>query len=142
MATLLLRETGRLRTFLPKQSKAKNVTRLPDDWSGFAAPDRVTSWCGRSMYIGLVSFIPLYFVERRPRIALDGEPGARRRFLLAGIAGTLVGGSLADTYGRRRVINVSMVASIAFVFLFAATTNAPGIGSIDRGLRLRDRRSA
>jgi FSR family fosmidomycin resistance protein-like MFS transporter len=131
MSTLLLRETSRLRTFLPKRSMAKNVTRLPDDWSGFL---RLTAFITvrSTVYIGLVSFIPLYFVgivHTSPWIANM----VLTTFLLAGIAGTLTGGSLADTYGRRVVIHVSMFATLVFALLFAQTTNAPGLGSLVAG---------
>jgi FSR family fosmidomycin resistance protein-like MFS transporter len=128
MSTLLLRETSRLREFLPKFSKAKSVTRLPDDWSGFL---RLTGFITvrSTVYIGMVSFIPLYFVgvvHTSPWLANV----VLTTFLLAVIVGTLTGGSLADTYGRRRVINVSMLATLVFGLLFTETTNGPGLASL------------
>jgi FSR family fosmidomycin resistance protein-like MFS transporter len=131
MSLLLLRETTRLRTFLPTVSKAKNVTLLPDDWSGFL---RLTAFImvRSTLYIGLVSFIPLYFVgvvHTSPWIANM----VLTTFLLTGIAGTLAGGSLADTYGRRIVINLSMVAALVCVFVFAETTNSASVTSVIAG---------
>ena len=131
MATLLLRETGRLRTFLPKTGGAKKVVPLPDDWSAFA---RLTAFIMvRSVsYIGLVSFIPLYFVG-----VVHASPWIGNlvltTFLLAGIAGTIVGGSLADSYGRRAVINVAIVLALGCILIFTQTTNAPGTTSIIAG---------
>jgi MFS transporter, FSR family, fosmidomycin resistance protein len=131
MSTLLLRESGRLRTFLPKVNRSKTVVPLPDDWSAFA---RLTGFITvrSTAYIGLVSFIPLYFVgvvHASPWIANM----VLTTFLLAGIAGTIAGGSLADTYGRRVVINVSIVATLIFVVLFAQLTNGTGTGAFVAG---------
>ena len=131
MSVLLLRETTRLRTFLPKRNASRALAPLPDDWSGFA---RLTAFITvrSTSYIGLVSFIPLYFVgvvHASPWIANM----VLTTFLVAGIAGTLAGGSLADTYGRRVVINVAMLASLASVVLFAQTTNGPGPGALAAG---------
>jgi FSR family fosmidomycin resistance protein-like MFS transporter len=128
MAALLLRETARLRTFLPQRSTSKAILPLPDDWSAFA---RLTAFITvrSTSYIGLVSFIPLYItgvVHTSPWIANM----VLTTFLLAGIAGTITGGSLADTYGRRSVINVSMVVSLVAVLLFAETTNHQGISAL------------
>lgn len=131
MSTLLLREATRLRTFLPTVNKARNVTPLPDDWSGFL---RLTAFImvRSTLYIGLVSFIPLYFVgivHTSPWIANM----VLTTFLLTGIIGTITGGSLADTHGRRIVINLSMLAALVCVLLFAVTTNAASAGSIVAG---------
>jgi FSR family fosmidomycin resistance protein-like MFS transporter len=83
-------------------------------------------------YIGLVSFIPLYFVG-----VVHTSPWVANMilttFLVAGIAGTLAGGSLADTHGRRGVILASMAGTVVCVFLFAETTNAPVLFSIIAG---------
>jgi FSR family fosmidomycin resistance protein-like MFS transporter len=131
MSTLLLSQTAHLRTFLPKVSKARNLTLMPDDWSGFL---RLTAFImvRSTLYIGLVSFIPLYFVgvvHTSPWIANM----VLTTFLLTGIVGTITGGSLADTYGRRIVINVSMLAALVCVLLFAETTNAASVTSIIAG---------
>jgi FSR family fosmidomycin resistance protein-like MFS transporter len=104
---------------------------MPDDWSGFL---RLTAFImvRSTLYIGLVSFIPLYFVgvvHTSPWIANM----VLTTFLLTGIVGTITGGSLADTYGRRIVINVSMLAALVCVLLFAETTNAASVTSIIAG---------
>ncbi len=128
MSTLLLRETARLRTFLPKAGGSKAAGKLPDDWSAFG---RLTAFMTvrSTAYIGLVSFIPLYLVGVvHASVWLANI--VLTTFLLCGIAGTIAGGSLADTYGRRVVINVSMVGSLAGVLLFAQTTNGTGTVAI------------
>ena len=127
MAALLLADVPRLRTFLPKVSVKKALKPIPDDWSAFF---RLTAFITiRSMaYIGLVSFIPLYFVDVVHLSPLVANM-VLTVYLLAGVIGTLVGGSLADSRGRRFVIMGSIVGSLAFIILLAATTNGPGLAS-------------
>ncbi len=104
---------------------------LPDDWSAFG---RLTAFITvrSTVYIGMVSFIPLYFtgvVHASPWIANL----ILTTFLLAGIAGTIIGGSMADTFGRRAVIIVAIAAALVFIILFAEITNAPTFFSIVAG---------
>ena len=131
MAALLLRESGRLRTFVKPKPTGKQRAALPDDWSAFT---RLTLFImlRSTLYIGLVSFVPLYLVDVA-HAPISVANLVLTTMLVSGIAGTLVGGSLADRYGRRSVIFAAMIASIAFVFLFAQVTNAPGVWSIVAG---------
>jgi FSR family fosmidomycin resistance protein-like MFS transporter len=133
MSVILLRETARMRTFVVKK-KAANAARVPDDWSGFA---RLTLYltARSTVYLGLVSFIPLYFtgvVHASHTVANM----ISTTFLLFGIIGTIWGGSLADTYGRRMVIWVAMAASIVFMVLFAQLTNYAGTMAIVWGFAI------
>jgi FSR family fosmidomycin resistance protein-like MFS transporter len=121
MSVVLLRETTRMHTFVPKK-RAANAVKVPDDWSGFA---RLTAYLTvrSTVYLGLVSFLPLYFTG----VVHASHTVANlitTTFLLFGIIGTIMGGSLADTYGRRVVIYVAMAASLVFMVLFAQLTNA------------------
>jgi FSR family fosmidomycin resistance protein-like MFS transporter len=131
MAALLLRESGRLRTFVTPPPSAKQRAALPDDWSAFA---RLTAFVmvRSTLYIGLVSFVPLYLVDVA-HAPIGVANMVLTTILISGIAGTLVGGSLADTHGRRIVIFAAMSASIVCVFAFAYVTNAPGPWSIAGG---------
>lgn len=131
MAILLLRESGRLRTFVVPKGTGKHVIPLPDDWSAFL---RLTAFITirSTLYIGLVSFIPLYFVHV-VHASIGVANMVLTTVLVSGIAGTLFGGSLADKYGRLPVIFVSMLLSVVFVVIFAQTTNGPGLGSIVAG---------
>jgi FSR family fosmidomycin resistance protein-like MFS transporter len=131
MGTLLILETKRFRTFLPKVAKSKVKVPIPDDWSAFG---RLTAFVmvRSTVYLGLVSFIPLYFVHVVHASAATGNL-VLTSFLLAGIVGTIVGGPLADTYGRRVVIFSSTAVTLVAVALFATTTNGPGVGSLVAG---------
>jgi FSR family fosmidomycin resistance protein-like MFS transporter len=124
MSVVLLRETSRMHTFVPKRVPKGSALHIPDDWSGFA---RLTAFLTvrSTVYLGLVSFIPLYFVG----VVHASHSVANMistTFLFCGIAGTIAGGSLADTYGRRVVIWVAMGASLVFLVLFAQSTNFVG----------------
>ena len=71
----------------------------------------VRSW----VHAGVQSFVPLLLTER-------GLPTAQAQsllavFLLAGAAGTLVGGPLADLTGRKPVMAGSMALSVPLVWL-------------------------
>lgn len=131
MSVVLLRETSRLRTFVPKRNTSANAVKVPDDWSGFM---RLTLYLTvrSTVYLGLVSFIPLYFtgvVHASPAVANM----ITTTFLAFGIIGTIAGGSFADSHGRRQVIWWAMIASFVFMLLFSELTNYAGIGAIVAG---------
>jgi FSR family fosmidomycin resistance protein-like MFS transporter len=61
------------------------------------------------VYFGLVTFIPLYYVNVLHASKALGN-AALTAMLLGGAAGTLMGGALADRFGRRAVLVASMIA--------------------------------
>ena len=82
----------------------------------------------RSMaYIGLVGFVPLYFVG-----ALHTSPTigslALTTMLTVGIAGTILGGPLADKYGRHRIILwTTSAAAILILATIAILDHMPSV---------------
>ncbi|HZO93893.1 MAG TPA: MFS transporter [Candidatus Baltobacteraceae bacterium] len=101
LAGVVLLELRRLKTFVPAHV-VKRTLAGRDDWASFGKLSAFVIL--RSMaYIGSVSFVPLFFVE-----ALHTSPAAGdailMAFLLAGAAGTIAGGPIADRVGRRPVI--------------------------------------
>jgi FSR family fosmidomycin resistance protein-like MFS transporter len=60
------------------------------------------------VYFGLVTFIPLYYVHNLHTGKALGN-AALTAMLLGGAAGTLLGGPLADHFGRRTVLIGSML---------------------------------
>jgi MFS transporter, FSR family, fosmidomycin resistance protein len=60
------------------------------------------------VYFGLVTFIPLYYVANLHVSKAYGNT-ALAAMLLGGAAGTLIGGPLADRFGRRTVLTASML---------------------------------
>lgn len=73
--------------------------------------------------LGLLTFIPFYFIS-----ILHTDPMIAGKylsvFLLAGTAGTLAGGLIADRYGYRRFVLASLCLSSIFLYLFFFTTGS------------------
>ena len=74
-----------------------------------------------SIAAGLVNYIPLYFVDY-----LGGDHVYAgyliTGYLLSGVAGTYIGGSLGDRFGRKTVILASMVLTLPLLALFKYAT--------------------
>ena len=69
------------------------------------------------VYFGLVTFIPLYYVHVLHTSKALGN-AALTAMLLGGAAGTLIGGPLADRFGRRTVLVGSMILIPPLVVAF------------------------
>ena len=107
MAAVLVHELPRLRGFR-RDVVAGRVERSQADaeWGPFTLLAGVIVL--RSfIYFGLVTFIPLYFV-RDLHVSKAFGDGALSAMLLGGACGTLIGGPLADRFGRRAVLLGSM----------------------------------
>ncbi len=75
------------------------------------------------VFYGLNTFIPLYWIRVFGSSKAAGG-GALTLMLSSGVAGTLAGGWLADQFGRRVVVFVSMVALCPLLLAFVATSSA------------------
>src|SRR5207248_4309602 len=69
------------------------------------------------VYFGMVTFIPLYYVNVLHASKALGN-AALTAMLLGGAAGTLAGGPLADRFGRRTVLVSSMIVLPPLVAAF------------------------
>src|SRR5205823_3228858 len=78
------------------------------------------------VYFGLVTFIPLYYVHVLHAGKALGN-AALTAMLLGGAVGTLVGGPLADRFGRRTVLMGSMVALPPLIASFLLAGAAGGV---------------
>jgi FSR family fosmidomycin resistance protein-like MFS transporter len=76
------------------------------------------------VFYGLNTFVPLYWITVFGRSKSAGA-AALTTMLLAGVAGTLAGGWLADRIGRRVVVLGSMVALVPLLFAFVSASR-PG----------------
>jgi FSR family fosmidomycin resistance protein-like MFS transporter len=67
--------------------------------------------------MGLVSFIPFYYINH-----LKGDPLLAGKmvttFLASGTLGTLLGAQLADRWGHKRYLSLTMLFTIPMLFLF------------------------
>jgi FSR family fosmidomycin resistance protein-like MFS transporter len=109
MAAVLVRELPRLKGFRSDVVGGR-VQRGEHRaaWRPFAVLAAVIAL--RSfVYFGLVTFIPLYYVKVLHTGKAFGN-SALTAMLLGGALGTLLGGPLADRFGRRAVLTGSMVA--------------------------------
>lgn len=110
MAALLLARLGRVLDGPVGTPKRVPHPPGPDNWPAFLRLTAVV--VVRSIvFFGAVSFVALYFIhDFGTSEALGGL--ALSVFLLAGAAGTLLGGWLADKVGRLRSIRIGFLASI------------------------------
>jgi FSR family fosmidomycin resistance protein-like MFS transporter len=93
----------------------------PDRWPAFlrlSAP--VLSRA--IVFYGLNTFVPLYWI-RVFGASKSAGAAALTLMLSAGVAGTLAGGWLADRFGRRVVVLLSMLALVPLLAEFVATSS-------------------
>jgi FSR family fosmidomycin resistance protein-like MFS transporter len=109
MAGVLAWELPRLRAFR-SDVVAGRVTRSDEheEWGTFTILALVIA-VRSFIYFGLITFIPLFYVHVLHAGKAVGS-GALSAMLIGGAAGTLIGGPLADRFGRRAVLVGSMVA--------------------------------
>ena len=97
---------------------AEEVTGARERWKAFVRLSGVISVRSILSY-GLTAFVPLYFTQVFSS-SVAAANGILSLMLLAGTFGSLLGGRLADRFGRRPVLVVSLVVRspllLAFVF--------------------------
>jgi FSR family fosmidomycin resistance protein-like MFS transporter len=109
VAVLIVRELGRLKGFRPAAATAADHAAAdtePDQWRPFALLSAAVA--ARSVvYFGLMTLVPLYFVNQLHTSEATANT-ALTVMLASGAIGTLIGGRLADRFGRRVVLRTSM----------------------------------
>jgi MFS transporter, FSR family, fosmidomycin resistance protein len=122
IAVLLLAFRGYLARFAPADEELED-TREPSDRRGMSLLIGVIGL--RSLaHMGLFTFVPLWEVSKGHSEVYGTRLLAG--FLLAGAAGTLLGGPLADRFGRRRVLLWSFVIASPLVFVYVLVGGAVG----------------
>jgi FSR family fosmidomycin resistance protein-like MFS transporter len=127
MAGVLIFELPRLRRFRSDLVRGR-VTRSAqaDRWGPFAMLATVIAL--RSfVYFGFVTFIPLYYIHILHSSKATGNT-ALSAMLLGGALGTLLGGRLADRFGRRAVVVGSMLLLPPLTVCFLECGPVVGIG--------------
>lgn len=105
VAVLLVLTLPHLQSFRPApgDGRARGAGSTPPDrWGPFTLVAGVAAFRSAA-YFGLQAFVPLYFIAHFA--ASTGEANAALTVVLvAGAIGTLVGGRLADRFGRRPIL--------------------------------------
>jgi FSR family fosmidomycin resistance protein-like MFS transporter len=127
MAGVFLYELPRLKRFRTDLVSGRVVEkeRQEEAWRPFCVLAGVIAL--RSfVYFGLVTFIPLYYVNVLHTSKALGN-FALAAMLLGGAIGTLIGGPLADRFGRRAVLTCSMFVLPPLVVSFLLVGPAPAV---------------
>jgi FSR family fosmidomycin resistance protein-like MFS transporter len=131
MALVLIHELPRLKAFRHDVAGGRvQREEHTEAWGPFAILAGVIAL--RSfVYFGLVTFIPLYYVNVLHTSKALGSV-ALSAMLLGGAAGTLMGGRLADRFGRRAVLVGSMLVIPPLVvgFLLSGPVVAVGFAAL------------
>jgi MFS transporter, FSR family, fosmidomycin resistance protein len=128
-AAVMVAELPRLRRFRTDVAGGR-VTRSEqhEAWGPFVVLGGVIAL--RSfVYFGLVTFIPLYYVRVLHSSKALGN-SALTAMLVGGAVGTLIGGPLADRFGRRAVLMGSMLTLPPLIACFLVAGPAAGIGVV------------
>ncbi len=120
MSLVLLRVGARAPTGTAPASEHRRKS-APDRWAAFARLSAPVL-CRAIVFYGLNTFIPLYWIHVFGSSKAAG--GAALTLMLgSGVAGTLAGGWLADRFGRRVVVLVSLVALCPLMAAFVGTAS-------------------
>lgn len=122
VAALLLSERGYVGGFEPRPGTAPQAR--PDDQPKAFALLLVVVALRSVAHYGLFTFVPLY------EVAKGGSAAAGTRllsyFLLAGALGTLLGGPLADRYGRKPVVFWTHALTVPLIVVYVLVGGLPG----------------
>ena len=122
MGLVLAREMPRLKGFRVALNQSGTAHAGTDAWRPFVLLAVVIAL--RSfVYFGFVTFIPLYFIHDLHTSRGTGG-AALTVMLIGGAVGTLVGGRLADRFGRRSVLIGSMLVLPALIVGFLVSPPA------------------
>jgi FSR family fosmidomycin resistance protein-like MFS transporter len=128
MAAVLVHELPRMLSFRPAlgENEDETETEVPEHWWPFTRMVAVV--IVRSfVYFGLVAFVASYYERVLGTSAAFGN-AALTVMLFGGAVGTLVMGALADRFGRRGVVGVSMLLLPPLIYGF--TLSGPVVGMV------------
>lgn len=120
MALVAARELPRLRTFKPSAPKRASADASGEnDVGAFVRLGGVITL--RSFfYFGFSTFLPLYFIQELGTSTAEANI-ALSVLLVSGAVGTLIGGPLADRYGRRTVLLTTYGVTTPLMLAFLAS---------------------
>jgi FSR family fosmidomycin resistance protein-like MFS transporter len=128
VATLLVAERRYLAGFVPSGAEPGRLSSDPDRPKAFVLLQVVVMLRSVAHY-GMFAFIPLW--EHDVRGASEAQATLLLSlFLVAGAAGTLVGGPLADRFGRKPVIVTTLAASVPLIAVYVLVGGVAGYVAI------------
>ena len=124
MATVMASQYAMFQSLSTDQNSVRRLSateELKDNWSAFA---RLTiTIIGRSViFYGLNTFIPIYWINVLNQSKASGAM-ALTVFAGAGIIGNLLGGSLADRIGQKKVMLIGFFGLMLFLPLLVVVKN-------------------
>ncbi len=122
IATLLVVLAPFLQTFVPERASRAD-SKEPDRPGALALLLGVVA-CRSVAWFGLVTFVPLWEISLGHSKAYGNH--LLSLMLLAGAAGTIVAGPIADRIGPRPVVAVSMGATAPLMIVFVAAGGVAG----------------
>jgi MFS transporter, FSR family, fosmidomycin resistance protein len=124
VAAMLLVALPHLARFAPDDVVLARRSAAGDNWRGTWLLLAIVGL--RSLaHMGLFTFIPLYEISRGESAAYGTRVLAL--FLFAGALGTLLGGPLADRFGRRRVLLGSFIVSPPLILVYVLAGGPAGV---------------
>lgn len=130
--------SGLLLMTLPAPPKLHSKTKSGFDWRALRAEWKPLTLLYALVFIRSIiqvtfaQFIPLYLCRERG-FGLGAAAYTLTGYLTFGALGGFIGGHLADRFGGRRVIIVSMIGSVPFLALFFLTGGWLSIGGLWAG---------
>jgi FSR family fosmidomycin resistance protein-like MFS transporter len=127
MGLVLFHELPRLLSFRPETVKAsdRSGAKATEQWGPFVR--MIGAVTVRSfVYFGLITFVAEYYVRVLGSSTLLANT-ALSVMLFAGGVGTLIGGPLADRFGRRAVLAGSMLVLSPLIYAFTLSGPLPGM---------------
>lgn len=129
---LLATELPRLNRFTPTPGRSDPrgapAVSQPDRWVPFGIVAAIAGFRS-SAYFALQAFVPLWYIHHLGQSAALGN-GGLTGLLVAGAAGTIVGGRAADRFGRRTVIKVSLGLATPLILGFLALGPLAGLAAL------------
>lgn len=127
MAGVMFAESPRMLRLAPEEAAngSQEVEAQPESWGPFAVMIAVVA-VRSFVYFGLVAFVASYYERVHGASAALGNV-ALTVMLAAGAVGTLFMGPLADRFGRRAVLALSMLVLPPLVLAFAFVGPYPGM---------------
>ncbi len=128
MAAVLFYEMPRMLSYKPEEveREGEEPVAAPEHWGPFVRMVGVVA-VRSFVYFGLVAFVASYY-ERVLGVSPALGNAALTVMLASGAVGTLVMGPLADRFGRRTIVGISMLLLPPLIFCF--TLSGPFVGMV------------